>query len=259
MKKIVTMLGVIDLIDCKFKIRGNILKLKKMIPVAILLLGLILFFVFGGQDYLNFQTLSEHYKKLQAFTNDHYVISVLTYMLVYILVVAFSIPGATVMTLIGGFLFGVIFGSIWVVLSATVGASITFLAVNTAFGNILKNKVDTKLSKIQKGFTENAFNYLLVLRLIPIFPFFAINIAAGIVGMKLRTFFIATLIGIIPGSAVYAWVGSGLGYTLDQGKSINLGIIFEPQVLLPIIALAVLSIIPIIIKKFKSNPEDLAN
>lgn len=232
--------------------------LKKIIPLAILISGLILFFVFGGNQYLNLETVSDNYQKLIHFTHDHYIMSVLIYMAAYIAVVAFSIPGATVMTLIGGFLFGVVLGTIWVVLSASIGASITFLAVNTAFGGVLKNRVDTKTSKIYEGFRKNAFNYLLTIRLIPVFPFFAINIAAGIFGMKLRTFFLATFLGIMPGSAIYAWVGSGLGYTLEQGKSIDLGIIFEPQVFLPMIGLAVLSLLPVIIKQFRRNPGNIA-
>ncbi|MFT6834842.1 MAG: putative membrane protein YdjX (TVP38/TMEM64 family) [Francisellaceae bacterium] len=228
-------------------------KIKKLIPILILIIGLILFFTLGGQDYLNFQSLSENYQKLQTYTQDHYIISVVFFMLAYILVVAFSIPGATIMTLLGGFLFGAIFGTLWVIISATVGATTTFLAVNTAFGDMLKNKVGTTLAKMQEGFSKDAFNYLLILRLLPIFPFFIINIAAGIVGMKLRTFVIATFLGIIPGSFIYAWVGSGLGYTLSQGGELNLGIIFEPQILLPIAALALLSIVPVIVKKIKEK------
>ena len=229
------------------------MKLKKTLPLLILVLGLILFFVFGGHQYLNFQSLSDNYQKLQNFTEQHYAISTLIFMGVYILLVAFSIPGATIMTLLGGFLFDVWFGTLWVVIAATIGASITFLAVNTAFGDALKSKVGPKLAKMQKGFTEDAFNYLLILRLLPVFPFFIINIAAGIVGMRLRTFFIGTFIGIIPGSFIYAWVGSGLSYTLQKGDALNLGIIFEPKILFPIIGLAVLSVIPVIIKKVKAK------
>ncbi|MDC0534881.1 VTT domain-containing protein [Francisellaceae bacterium] len=229
------------------------LSLKKILPITILIAGLILFFVFGGQHYLSLQALSENYKNLQEYTHAHYFLSVLAFMGCYIVIIALSIPGATLLTLLGGFLFGAIFGTLWVIFAATIGATITFLAVNTAFGELLRNKVDNKLSKMKKGFTENAFNYLITLRLLPIFPFFVINIAAGIIGMPLRTFFFGTLLGIIPGSFIYAWVGSGLGYTLEQGKSLNLGIIFEPQVIFPIIGLAILSLAPVIVKKYKAR------
>lgn len=229
------------------------LNLKKTLPITILIAGLILFFVFGGQHYLSLQALSENYKNLQEYTHAHYFLSVLAFMGCYIVIIALSIPGATLLTLLGGFLFGAIFGTLWVIFAATIGATITFLAVNTAFGELLRHRVDNKLGKMKKGFTENAFNYLITLRLLPIFPFFVINIAAGIIGMPLRTFFFGTLLGIIPGSFIYAWVGSGLGYTLEQGKSLNLGIIFEPQVIFPIIGLAVLSLAPVIVKKYKAR------
>ncbi len=228
-------------------------KLKKILPISILIAGLVLFFVFGGQHYLSLQALSENYKKLQDYTHAHYFLSVLGFMGCYIIIIALSIPGATLLTLLGGFLFGALLGTVWVVFAATIGATITFLAVHTAFGELLRHRVDNKLSKMKKGFTENAFNYLITLRLLPIFPFFIINIAAGVIGMPLRTFFFGTLLGIIPGSFIYAWVGSGLGYTLEQGKSLNLGIIFEPQVILPIIGLAILSLAPVIVKKYKAK------
>ncbi|MBK2125265.1 TVP38/TMEM64 family protein [Fangia hongkongensis] len=197
--------------------------------------------------------LADNYQNLQGFTQQHYFISVVIFMLAYILIVAFSIPGATLMTLLGGFLFGVIFGGIWVVLSATIGATITYLAVKTAFAEALKEKAHGSIQKMRDGFRENEFNYLIFLRLLPIFPFFIINIAAGVLGVSLRAFFIGTLLGIIPGSFIYAWVGSGLGFALSQGESINMKIIFAPQILLPIIGLAILSIIPIVYKKLKAK------
>jgi len=228
-------------------------KVKKWFPIAVLIAGLILFFALGGTKYLSFQMLSHHYKGLSAYTLNHHFISAMIFVSVYILIAAFSIPGATVMTLLGGFLFGAVFGTVWVVIGASIGATLTFLAVKTAFGDILKNKVGSTIQKMQEGFTKNEFSYMLFLRFLPIFPFFIINIAAGVLGVRLRTFFFGTLLGIIPGSFTYAWVGSGLGYALSKGKEINMGIIFEPKVLFPIIVLAALSVIPVVYKKIKSK------
>jgi uncharacterized membrane protein YdjX (TVP38/TMEM64 family) len=228
-------------------------KLKQYLPILIIATGAVLFFILGGQEYLTLTMLKSNYVALQQFTHDHYFISVILYIASYTLVVAFSVPGATIMTLIGGFLFGPFLGGLWVVLSATTGATLTFLAVNTAFGEMLKNRAGDKLKRVTQGFTEHAFNYLIFLRLVPIFPFFMINIAAGVVGVRLRTFVITTFFGIMPGSFVYAWVGGGLGYTLSQGKNINMGIIFQPQVLFPMIALALLAIMPVLIKKIRAN------
>ncbi|MCP3967585.1 MAG: TVP38/TMEM64 family protein [Lentisphaerae bacterium] len=234
-------------------------KLQRWIPLLILIAGLIAFFALGGRKYLSLEMLSENYKALHAYTMEHYALSVLIYVGVYILVAAFSIPGATVMTLLGGFLFGVVLGTSWVVIGATIGATITFLAVQTAVGGFLQNKAGSTVQKMQEGFKRNEFSYLLFLRLLPIFPFFIINIAAGVLGVSLRTFFFGTLLGIIPGSFAYAWVGSGLGYALSKGERINMGIIFEPQVLLPILVLAALSVIPVIYKKVKRKRETAAS
>lgn len=228
-------------------------QLKRWFPLLVLIVGLVLFFALGGTKYLSFPMLSHHYKSLSTYTVNHYFISALIFVSIYILIAAFSIPGATIMTLFGGFLFDAFFGTVWVIIGATIGATITFLAVKTAFGDVLKNKAGSTIHKMQAGFSENEFNYLLFLRLLPIFPFFIINIAAGVLGVRLRTFFIGTLIGIIPGSFTYAWVGSGLGYALSKGKKIDMGIIFEPRVLFPILVLAALSVIPVIYKKIKNK------
>ncbi|MFC4893120.1 TVP38/TMEM64 family protein [Pseudofrancisella aestuarii] len=224
-------------------------KKYKSIPIIILVIGLIVFFILGGYKYLTLETLKQNYENLLKFTSQNLILSSMIYSICYILVVAFSIPGAAVMTLLGGFLFGIVFGSILVVSSATIGAVILFLAVKTSFGEMLKDKAKGSVEKMRKGFSDNAFNYLLVLRLVPIFPFFVINIACGVLNIKLKDFFFGTLLGIIPGSVIYVWVGTGLGYAIKQGQELNLGIIFQKEFILPILALALLSLIPVIKKK----------
>ena len=226
-------------------------KFKSYIPILILILGLIIFFALGGQRYLSLAAIKQHYQDLINWTNSYFWLSSLVFIIIYILVVVFSIPGATIMTLLGGFLFGLFPGVIWVNLGATIGACLLFLAVKTAFGKTLKAKAKGSIEKLRKGFENDAFNYLLILRLIPLFPFFAINIACGAIGIRLSTFFWATLLGIIPGSLIYTWVGTGLGFVLRQGKELDMGIIFAPQFILPIIALAILSLVPVIYKKIK--------
>lgn len=228
-------------------------KLKRYSPLIILIVGLIMFFALDGQHYLSMQMIQSNYQALLDFTHTYFWLSTLIFMLAYIIIVAFSIPGATIMTLLGGFLFGIFPGSIWVVLSATIGASLVFLAVKTAFGETLRQKAGGSIEKLRKGFEENAFNYLLTLRLIPVFPFFVINIACGVLGVRLKAFFWGTLLGIIPGSVIYVWVGTGLGYALQQGSELNMGIIFQPQFILPIIALALLSLVPVIRQKISKK------
>ncbi|GMN89265.1 TVP38/TMEM64 family protein [Francisella sciaenopsi] len=226
-------------------------KFYKFFPIAVLIIGIISFFSFGGQQYLSLEALKNNYQTILDFANQHFLACVLVFSVAYIVVVALSIPGATIMTLLGGLLFGLVLGSIIVVLAATLGASVVFIAVRIALGDSLKNKAKGSIEKMRRGFEKDVFNYLLILRLIPIFPFFIINIAAGMFGVKFRDFFWATLLGIIPGSVVYVWVGTSFAYVIQQGADINLGIILEPQFILPLIALAVLSIVPVIIKKRK--------
>ena len=146
------------------------------------------------------------------------------------------------MSLLGGLLFGLLLGSFVVVVAATIMASIVFFAVRTALGDSLKTKAKGSIEKMRRDFEKNVFNYLLVLRLIPIFPFFIINIAAGMLGVKFRDFFLTTFIGIIPGSVVYVWVGTSFAYVIQQGDEIKLDIILEPQFIVPIVALAILSV-----------------
>ena len=228
-------------------------KLYKFFPVAILIMGVVVFFALGGQKYLSLDVLKNNYQDLISFTDQYFLVALILFAVAYIAVVAFSIPGATIMTLLGGLLFGVFLGSVIVVIAATLGASLVFFAVKTALGNAIKSKAKGSIEKMRLGFEKGAFNYLMVLRLVPIFPFFVINIAAGVLGVRFRDFFWATLFGIIPGSAVYVWVGTSLGYAIQQGGDINLKIIFEPQFILPILALAALSLIPIILKKLKKK------
>lgn len=230
--------------------------MKKYGLLIVLVIGLVLFFALGGRDYLSFNTLSLYYQSLQAFTQTHYFSSVLAFILVYIILVAFSVPGAAIMTLICGFLFGAILATLWVIIGATTGATISYLAVKLAFADLgskqLKNK-QSSIEKMRQGFQKNELNYLLFLRLMPIFPFFVINIAAGILNVKLSNFVLGTFFGIIPGSFIYSWTGSGLGFAFSQNKVVDMGIIFAPQILLPIIGLAILSLLPIIYQKIKAK------
>ena len=180
--------------------------------------------------------------------------AVLLYMLLYITAVAVSFPGASYITLAGGFLFGVIPGTIYVVISATIGALFLFLAVKTALEPWIAKKANRWVGKMRAGFQQDAFQYLLTLRLVPLFPFWVVNIIPGLLGVRTSTFLTATFIGIIPGTFVYVLLGKGLGYLFDQNQTPNLSIIFEPPILIPLIALALLSLIPTLYKRLKVKP-----
>lgn len=203
---------------------------------------------FNLHHYLNFEMLKKHQKILDLFTKEHQLISVLTYFGLYILVVSFSIPGAAFMTVSGGFLFGQIIGTSTTVVAATIGASLLFLSTKIASQDIEKKWVQ----KMQEGFQKNAFSYLLTLRLIPIFPFVAINLAAALLQIPFRTFFFGTLFGIIPGSFVYISLGVALREVI-QKPNFAPDLILDPKILLAFIGLGLLSLLPVFYKKFQKN------
>ena len=229
--------------------------MKKMLPLAVIVGGLVAFFAFGGQQYLSFEALAEHREQLLQFYGANRILTVVVFWLLYVLAVAFSLPGAAILTLVGGFMFGTWLATLYVVTAATVGAVGIFIAAKYALRDTMEKKAGQWIKKFEEGFREDAFSYLLVLRLVPIFPFWLVNLVPALIGLPLRTYAIGTLIGIIPGSWVYCSVGNGLGAVFDRGETPDLGIIFEPQIITPIIGLAVLSMIPVIYKRFKKSKD----
>lgn len=222
--------------------------LKRWLPLLLILAGLAVFFYFDLSQLMNFTQLKSQRFALLAWTESHYAQAVLIYMLVYILAVAISIPGAVFFTIISGFLFGVILGTLYVVVSATLGAMCVFLSVKTALEPWISKKTNYWIKKMRIGFQKDAFQYLIFLRLAPLFPFWVVNIVASLMGVRTSTFFLTTFIGIIPGSFVYVLLGNGLGQILDQNNAPNLGILLTPPVFIPLLALALLSLLPTLLK-----------
>jgi len=227
--------------------------LGRLIPLVVLAAGLVAFFVLDLGQYVTLDALKENREFLQTFVAENTALAFTVYMAVYTVMVAFSLPGALIATLTGGFLFGTIFGGLATVVAATIGATIVFLIAKTALGDTLRVKAGSGIQKMEAGFQKNAFSYLMVLRLVPLFPFFLVNLAPAFLGVRLRTFIVATFFGIIPGTFVFASVGNGLGAIFDEGGEPNLGIIFRPEVLGPILALAALSLVPVIYKRFSKE------
>ncbi|MFZ9035845.1 MAG: TVP38/TMEM64 family protein [Francisellaceae bacterium] len=225
--------------------------LLRLTPLVLVIVAIWLVFHFGLNQYLSFEAIKTHKDLLLTWINTHYLLSVLFFMLAYIVVVALSIPGAVFLTLTAGFLFGFLLGTVYVVVAATVGATCIFLIVQFSLGQWLAEKNGTWVAKMQQGFQENALQYLLFLRLVPLFPFPVVNVVPGILNIKKSTYVMGTFFGIMPGSFVYAWLGHGLGYAFSTGQAPNLSIIFEPPVFWPLISLAALSLIPIAYKRLR--------
>jgi uncharacterized membrane protein YdjX (TVP38/TMEM64 family) len=227
--------------------------LRRLLPVLILACGFALFFALGLDRYLSFQALSDNQDWLKAQVRDNALVTALAFIAAYALVAAFSVPGGAVLTILGGFLFGTFVGAAYTVTGATLGAVAVFLAARTALGNTLREKAGGAVKRMQDGFNENALSYLLVLRLVPIFPFWLVNLVPALVGVPLRTYVIGTVVGIVPGTVVYSSVGNGVGAILAQGGTPNLSIIFAPEIIGPIVGLALLSLLPVAYKKWKGR------
>ena len=229
------------------------LSLRRGLPLLVLLSGLALFFILGLHRYLSFEVLSEHRDWLNAQIERYGILAGLVFTVIYAVAIALSVPGGAVLTIAGGFLFGTLATTAYVMVGATLGAVVLFLAARSALFDMLHAKAGPSLLKMEQGFKDNALSYLLVLRLIPLFPFWLVNLVPALLGVPLKTYVIGTALGIIPGTFVFASVGNGLGTLLDKGATPGLSVFFDAQVLTPIVGLAVLSLLPVFYKMVKAR------
>jgi uncharacterized membrane protein YdjX (TVP38/TMEM64 family) len=233
---------------------GNGPGLRRALPLALLVgAGLALWFGLDVGAYLSFEALGRHHAELQDTVAGHPWLSAIGFAALYALVIAFSLPLGSILTVIGGFLFGTVAATGFIVVGATVGAVAVFLAARTALHDYLRAKVGRRLQRMEAGFKENALSYMLVLRLIPLFPFWLVNLVPAFLGVSLGTYTLATLLGIIPGTFIYASLGNGLGKLLEAGETPSLDIVFDIEVLTPIIGLALISLLPVAYKKWRAR------
>lgn len=239
------------------KRRAGRIGLRRLIPLAVILAAAMAGF-FLLRDVLSFQALAENREALIGFRDANYAGTAAFFMLVYVVIVAFSLPGATVATLTGGFLFGVFPGVFFNVIAATIGATGIFLAARWGLGETLARRMDAsegRIRAIRDGLRENELSYLFLIRLVPAVPFFVANLLPALMDVRIDRFVLTTFLGIIPGGLVYTWVGAGLGEVFARGETPNLGIIFEPQILGPILALCALAALPIVVKKLRGKKD----
>ena len=229
--------------------------LKRFAPIAIVLAGLAGAYALGLDRYLSLSYLAEVRGSLRATVEANTVLASFAFVGAYAAAVAVSFPAASILTIIAGFLFGWILGGALTAVAATIGATALFLAASTAFGDALRRKAGPRVRKLADGFGEDAFAYLLALRLAPIFPFFVINIAPALFGVPLRTYVAATFLGILPGTFAYAYLGEGLDSVLaaaaETGGEVNLSSLVTPQILIAFFALGAVALIPTIVKKVR--------
>ena len=226
---------------------------RRLLPLAALALAVAAVFAFDLDRYLTFDALRENRAALTGFVAANGVLASAAYVLIYAAAVALSLPGGAVLTIGGGFLFGTVVGGALVVLAATVGATLLFLIAKTALGDPLRARAGPFLQKMEAGFQENALSYLLVLRLIPLFPFFIVNLVPAFLGVSLRTYVLATFVGIIPGTLVYASVGAGLGSVFDRAQQFSPASILTPQITVALVGLAMLALLPVVYRKLRAR------
>lgn len=226
---------------------------RRYLPIAVILLGIAAFFAFDLDSYITFESIQRNREWLLAQVRGNAAVSALVFIMVYAAIVAFSLPGATVLSITGGFLFGQWLGTAWNVIGATVGATLLFLAARTAFGDLLHRKAGPWLHRLEEGFQENALNYLLVMRLVPIFPFFVVNLVPAFLGVSLRTFVIATFFGIMPGAFVYTSIGVGLGSVFASGEQFTIRGVFTPEIILALCGLAILALLPVVYRTIRTR------
>lgn len=227
--------------------------MRRLAPLVLLALLGGAAFALDLHRYLTLEALRDNRQVLQAAVAGNFALSALAYMAVYAVAVAVSLPGATILTLAGGFLFGAVIGGTLAVTAATIGAALVFLAARTVIGDSLRRRAGPFLRRMEEGVRTNAFSYLLFLRLVPAFPFWAVNLVPALAGVGLPVFAAATFIGIIPGTFVFAAFGAGLGNLFAGGNDIRLSDVLSPTMILAFGGLGLLALLSVAMRKWRSR------
>lgn len=209
-------------------------------------------------DYLSFDTLNNNREDLMAFRDSNFVLMVLAFVGIYFAIVAFSLPGAAVASVTGGFLFGLGLGTTLNVVAASFGAMAIFLAARWGLGQALAARLETSegtMKKFKDGLRDNEVSVLFLMRLVPVLPFFVANLLPALVGVRFFNFVWTTVLGVIPGTLVFTWIGVGLGEVFDRGERPDLSLLWEPQVIAPILGLCLLAAMPIVIKAIRGTKD----
>lgn len=217
--------------------------IKKIATLAVILAFIVWFRLSGYADIVTFANLKAHADFFREFVHQHYFESALLYIIGYNVFTGLALPGAVVVSLCGGYVFGLAGGFIYTIIGAATGACFAFLSARYILGAYINRKYEQQLKKFNNELDYNGYLYMLTLRLIPIFPFFLVNILAGLTRMKCRTFFWTTLLGIMPGGFVFIYAGS----RLSQINSLK--DVFSPQMLLAFVFLGCLALVPVAYKK----------
>ena len=223
---------------------------RRFVPITVIAIGAAVAWTMAG-DLLSLDSIRENRDALVRWREHNLGAAIAAYVGIYVVSVAFSVPGAVWLTLAGGFVFGTVLAAGLTIGSATIGATLVFLAARSSLGAVLHEKAGPWMGRIEAEVKQGAVSFMLVMRLIPVIPFFVANLAPAFVGVRLWTFVWTTLLGIAPATVVVSSAGAGLGEVLDRGGEPDVGVLFAPHVLGPLIGLAALSALPLIIRKLR--------
>lgn len=227
---------------------------RRFLPLVVLVGGLAAAYALGWLDYLSLDNLGRSRVFLKSMVTDHPFASAAAFMALYVTAVAFSVPAASALSVFAGFLFGWVQAGLMVAVSATLGATLLFLAARSAFGDILRRRVSGIGERLAKGFEDNAFAYLLALRLAPFLPFFVVNVAPALFDVRLRTYVTATFFGILPGTFAFCYLGQGVESVLvaaeAAGRTPSVADLVTPEITIAFVALALVALVPALLRRF---------
>ena len=226
---------------------------RRFWPAGLLLAGLVLFFALGLQRLVSFDALVRDHALLSAWVASHRGLAECLFVGTYTVLISFSLPVAIVMTSLSGFLFGTWLGAGLSVASQTLGSIAVFLAASTAFRDLFQARAGAAVARLEHGFRRNSFSYVLCLRLLPVCPYWVVNIAAALLGARLDRFVLATLIGIVPSVSLYAGLGAGFGAVFEKGERPDLVTAFEGHLMWPLLGLAALSLLPVAFLRWRAR------
>lgn len=231
-------------------------RIVKYLPLLALILVFAVFVWFEGYKLFDLDTFKAYHQVIKDYIADNFILYLFVFASIYAFSTAISFPGATILSLLGGYFFGTFYGGLGIVFGATVGAIILFLAAKLAFSDLLRAKVAPYIKRFEKGFQEDAASYLLMLRLIPLFPFFVVNLVPAFLNVSFSVYALTTFFGILPASFIYAGLGAAVDNLLEL-ESLNLSFFGRAEIWMPLAGLALLSFLPVLFKKFKKKSSRL--
>jgi len=258
---------------------SNIGALRRWLPLAVIVVAAFVVWYSGLTSYLSLESIAEHRNSLMDRVSANLGFALLVFAGIYIITIALSLPGGVFLTIIGGFLFGWLIGGVTAVVAATVGAGVVFLIARSALGEVLAARAGPWLEKLRGGFQEDAISYLLFLRLVPVFPFWLVNLAPALLGMRLGPYLLGTVVGIIPGTFAFAFAGAGLDSIIEAQQeaymacllkveaagghgickfTLDPGSLLTNEIIVAFVALGIVSLIPVALKRLrlrKNEPE----